>query len=134
MKTHGRIANKPESHLEYRKTSTEALDFHAKRLRREQKIETSKDSSNQPAGNDEYEQLVAEDACFNAKPMIEEAAFFLAEQRGFAPGNELLDWFRAEYAVETLLRKTVVIERRTGTGEDRRKGASPGAGIALRIR
>ena len=123
MKTAGKT-NKPGEHLEYRKISTEALDFHAKRIRREQKIEALKESSSQPAGNDEYEQLVAEDASFNTKPMIEEAAFFLAEQRGFASGNELSDWLRAESDVETLLRKTVVIERRSDDKDDRRKGGS----------
>ena len=122
MKTHGRTANKPGSHLEYRKTSTEALDFHARRLGRELKIETSKESANQPVGNDEYEQLVAEDACFNAKPMIEEAAFFLAERRGFVPGEELSDWLRAESDVEALLRKTIEIERRGGTEEEHWNG------------
>jgi hypothetical protein len=122
MKTQDRITNKPGSHLEYRKTSTEALDFHANRIRRELKIENRKESPIQPAGNDEYEQLIAEDASFNTKPMIEEAAFFLAEQRGFAPGKELSDWLQAESKVETLLCKTVAIERRNGTNDDRRKG------------
>jgi len=28
--------------------------------------------------------------------MIAVAAYFCAEQRGFAPGNELADWFQAE--------------------------------------
>jgi hypothetical protein len=28
--------------------------------------------------------------------MIAVAAYFRAEQRGFAPGNEMLDWFQAE--------------------------------------
>lgn len=28
--------------------------------------------------------------------MIEEAAYFLAEKRGFAPGYELQDWLQAE--------------------------------------
>jgi hypothetical protein len=58
-----------------KKVSTEAVDFHTIRMSREMKIETRKESSSKPAGNDEYEQLVAEDASFNTKPMIEEAAF-----------------------------------------------------------
>lgn len=28
--------------------------------------------------------------------LIAVAAYFRAEQRGFAPGNEMLDWFQAE--------------------------------------
>ena len=35
--------------------------------------------------------------------MIEEAAYFLAEHRGFAPGKEMSDWLRAEADVEGLL-------------------------------
>lgn len=31
--------------------------------------------------------------------MIEEAAYYLAEKRGFAPGYELQDWIEAEKAV-----------------------------------
>lgn len=35
--------------------------------------------------------------------MIAEAAYFRAEQRGFAPGNEMSDWLEAESDVEHLL-------------------------------
>lgn len=35
--------------------------------------------------------------------MIREAAYFRAEQRGFAPGAELEDWFAAEREVDRLL-------------------------------
>jgi Protein of unknown function (DUF2934) len=31
-----------------------------------------------------------------ARQKIEQAAYFLAEKRGFAPGYELEDWLRAE--------------------------------------
>lgn len=31
--------------------------------------------------------------------MIEEAAYFLAEKRGFTPGHELDDWLKAEAQV-----------------------------------
>lgn len=31
-----------------------------------------------------------------ARPKIEEAAYYLAEQRGFAPGHELEDWLQAK--------------------------------------
>lgn len=33
--------------------------------------------------------------------MIAEAAYFLAEQRGFDPGSELDDWLQAELLVDT---------------------------------
>ncbi len=36
--------------------------------------------------------------------MIAEAAYYLAEQRGFVQGTELDDWLNAESAVEALLR------------------------------
>lgn len=35
--------------------------------------------------------------------MIAEAAYFRAEQRGFAPGRELEDWLAAEIEVDALL-------------------------------
>jgi hypothetical protein len=35
--------------------------------------------------------------------MISEAAYYLAEKRGFAPGHALDDWLRAEDAVKALL-------------------------------
>lgn len=42
------------------------------------------------------------DAC-PREQMIAEAAYFRAEQRGFAPGNEMSDWFEAEASVESSL-------------------------------
>lgn len=41
---------------------------------------------------------------FPREQMIAEAAYFRAEQRGFAPGNEMSDWLCAESDVEHLLR------------------------------
>jgi hypothetical protein len=35
--------------------------------------------------------------------MIAEAAYYRAEQRGFAPGNEMSDWLQAEADVESVL-------------------------------
>lgn len=35
--------------------------------------------------------------------MIAEAAYFRAEQRGFAPGNEMSDWLDAESDIERVL-------------------------------
>ncbi len=95
--------NKPISYSKHKQTA-EAVDFHHKRMHREMKIEVKKESSSKPEGNYEYEQLIAEDAGFNAKPLIETTAYFIAERRGFAPGRELSDWLRAEAEVECLLR------------------------------
>ena len=36
--------------------------------------------------------------------MIAEAAYYLAEKRGFAPGGELQDWIDAEAQIEACLR------------------------------
>lgn len=38
------------------------------------------------------------------KPMVAEAAYYLAEKRGFAPGREFEDWLQAEDAIEALTR------------------------------
>jgi hypothetical protein len=32
--------------------------------------------------------------------MIATAAYYIAEQRGFSPGHELEDWYRAEAAID----------------------------------
>lgn len=37
--------------------------------------------------------------------MIAEAAYFLAQARGFLPGNDLEDWLTAEREVDALLRE-----------------------------
>lgn len=39
--------------------------------------------------------------------MIETAAYFIAEQRGFAPGHELDDWRAAEESVNAALLRTL---------------------------
>lgn len=38
------------------------------------------------------------------RAMIAEAAYFHAERRGFAPGNEDQDWLKAEAEVDALLK------------------------------
>ncbi len=96
--------NKTISYSKHKQETAEAADFHHKRMHREMKIEVKKESSSKPEGNYDYEQQVAEEACFNAKPLIETAAYFIAEGRGFAPGDALSDWLRAEADVEGLLR------------------------------
>jgi hypothetical protein len=35
--------------------------------------------------------------------MISEAAYYRAERRGFAPGNEMEDWLQAETEVDSLI-------------------------------
>lgn len=104
MKTRNKTLSGPEDQSALSLETAEVADFHSKRMRREEKIEVKKESSTKPEGNYEYEQLVAEEAGFNAKPMIEKAAFFIAEGRAFAPGHELSDWLAAEAEVEGLLR------------------------------
>jgi len=37
------------------------------------------------------------------RALIAEAAYFIAERRNFAPGNEVEDWLNAESAVDTAL-------------------------------
>jgi len=37
--------------------------------------------------------------------MIAEAAYYLAEKRGFTPGDEMADWVRAEAEIESMLEK-----------------------------
>ena len=120
MMSKSKFDNKHQGPIKDKKLTTEAADFHTRRVSRELKIEAKQESSSQPAGTDEYEQLVAENASFNTKPMIEEAAFYLAEHRGFSPGNELSDWLQAETEVEDVLRKSVLIERRDTATDDRR--------------
>ena len=36
--------------------------------------------------------------------LIAQAAYFIAERRGFAPGNELEDWLQAEAQIEACLK------------------------------
>lgn len=124
MKTRRLDSNNAGNTPETTQSKIEAAEFHSKRMSRELKIKTKKKSANRPAGNDEYEQLIAEDADFNTRYMIAEAAYFIAKRRGFAPGHELADWLRAEINVESLLRSPV-LDRRNGLTADRRKEAAP---------
>ena len=39
----------------------------------------------------------------NRQHMIAEAAYFIAEHRGFAAGDEIGDWLQAEREVDTLI-------------------------------
>ena len=80
-----------------------AVDFHGERIRQEAETEAKHETANRPQGTYEYEQMIAESTVFNPKQMIEDAAFFLAERRGFTPGYELSDWLQAEHDVEASL-------------------------------
>ena len=57
--------------------------------------------------------------------MIEEAAFVIAEKRGFTPENEISDWLQAEGDVEGILRGAT-IDRRTAIKDRRKEAAIPG--------
>ena len=104
MKTRTLSTNKFETPSGSRHEPSEVSAFHDERLRREKTIANRKASSTKPEGNYEYEQLIAEDAGLNAKLMIETTAYFIAERRDFAPGQELSDWLQAEAEIERRLR------------------------------
>jgi len=38
--------------------------------------------------------------------LIAQAAYFIAERRGFAPGDEVEDWLQAEAEIEALIKAT----------------------------
>jgi hypothetical protein len=42
--------------------------------------------------------------------MIADAAYYRAEQRGFQPGHEMMDWLEAEQEVNNSLDNTVTIQ------------------------
>lgn len=69
------------------------------------RTEAAKKSKNNAAPRQTYpagESAVAGgDAC-PREQMIAEAAYYHAERRGFAPGNEMSDWLQAEADVEGL--------------------------------
>lgn len=100
MDTNIEPVSKPDGKSERK----EAADFHTDLIRQEAVIDARLESENRPEGNYEYEQMVAERADFNPKQLIEEAAFFIAQERGFVPGNEMADWLQAEAYVEGMLR------------------------------
>lgn len=81
------------------------------------KIEARRESGLRPEGNYEYEQMIAEDVNFGVHHMIEEAAFFIAMRRGFAPGNELGDWLQAEADIEALLHGTAIDHSKNTTDD-----------------
>jgi hypothetical protein len=102
MKTRHKAANSNEG----RAAIAGMADFHGERIKQEVTIEAKNERANRPQGDYEYEQMIAENTVFNPKQMIKEAAFFIAERRGFAPGSEISDWLQAENAVEAMLCST----------------------------
>jgi len=58
--------------------------------------------SRQPVSESDLpDPLSGKDTCLQ-RQMIAEAAYFRAEQRGFASGNEMSDWLQAEADMERL--------------------------------
>ncbi len=77
----------------------------------EKKMKSRSESGSKTKGNDSGRSTraarqptpsAASDDC-PREQMIAEAAYFRAEQRGFAPGNEMSDWLQAEVDVEALV-------------------------------
>lgn len=106
MKTISKTVDKPESKVETEQMIDEVAEFHEERLQQEVDIESRNESANKPEGNYDYEQMIAENTVFSTKEKIEEAAYFIAQRRGFAPGHELSDWHQAETEVEAMLCST----------------------------
>ena len=106
MNTPSESVTNPVANFFNEQEIAEAADFHSKRMHQEQEMQNKCEceSANWPDGNYEYEQMIAEGAEFDTKKMIEVAAFFIAEKRGFAPGMQLADWLQAESSVEAWLR------------------------------
>jgi len=102
MKTTSKTEDKPESKVEPQQVIADAAEFHEERLQQEKEIEAENESADKPEGNDEYEQMIAENTVFSTKEKIEEAAYFIAQRRGFVPGHELSDWHQAETEVEVM--------------------------------
>lgn len=97
MKTRRQTANKHQGEV------CGATDFHSERVSQERAVAAKNEVANQPQGTYEYQQWIAENTVFNPRQLIEEAAFFIAQGRGFAPGHEVADWLTAEALVETRL-------------------------------
>jgi hypothetical protein len=104
MKNRNKSGKHPEIKRHDGKESAAAASFHEQRLSAEHDYEVGREAANVPQGNYEYEQMVAEDANFNTNRMIAEAAYYISEGRGFAPGHADADWLRAEAEVEKALR------------------------------
>lgn len=67
---------------------------------RRQRIRTHLEARRTPGARPDGETALSAD---ERRAMIEQAAYFRAEQRGFAPGHELEDWVAAELEVDQFL-------------------------------
>lgn len=120
MKTRNRYTKtsekKSEGNSAREKNVADAVDFHAERITHKRDTESIRAFANQPSGNDEIEQTIAENV---DSTKIAETAFLIAEKRDFAPGYEKSDWLKAESKVEDVL-NTDFIDRRNAAIADRR--------------
>ena len=98
----------------------DAADFHAERITNKRNTESIRAFANQPTGNDEIEQSIAENV---DSKKIAETAYLIAQKRDFAPGNTRSDWLKAESKVEDVL-NTDFIDRRNAAIADRRNDAN----------
>lgn len=119
---------KSEDNLSDKQNIADAADFHADRITSKRNTESIRAFANQPTGNDEIEQSIAEDA---DSKKIAETAYLIAQRREFGLGNERSDWLKAESKVEDVL-KTEFIDRRDDTIPDRRTAASSNRRISAR--
>ncbi|MBK7422501.1 MAG: DUF2934 domain-containing protein [Propionivibrio sp.] len=102
------------------KNNADAVNFHAERITHKRNTESIRAFANQPTGNDEIEQSIAENV---DSTKIAETAFLIAEKRDFVPGYEKSDWLQAETQVEDVL-NTDFIDRRNAAIADRRIAAT----------
>ena len=74
--------------------------------KRESAINASDGGSRRQACGSNEMDLAAANGGTQREQLIAEAAYFRAEQRGFAPGNEMSDWLDAESDVERMLKSS----------------------------
>ena len=124
MKTRNKYTKMNEKKSEGNSTSeqniADAVDFHAERITHKRDTESIRAFANQPTGNDEIEQAIAENV---DSSKIAETAYLIAEKRDFASGYARSDWLKAESKVEDVL-NTGFIERRNVAIADRRNEAT----------
>lgn len=65
---------------------------------------TGKSVSAKKSSSGESRKAQQQPATSDRQHMISEAAYFLAQQRGFVPGQEMQDWLQAEQQVDALVK------------------------------
>ena len=70
---------------------------------------------------------VAQAQAGQREAMIAEAAYFAAERRNFAPGNEISDWLAAEQHVDSILQHAVQVRGSTAVQSVSKKPAKVAA-------